>query len=333
MRRIISSAIATGVILLLAAGGAAGQTLESRLSKPATWKNLTIFLVSGRGEAGAGLIPLQEAMAKKLVIVHETGEVNELTVENVSDNHDVYIQSGDIVKGGRQDRVLAVDLVLPPRSGKIPVSSFCVEQGRWSGRGREESRQFSGSGNMISTRGLKLAVQYSKDQGEVWEKVAGAQKKLSENLSTEVNAAESRSSLQLTLENDRLAESAGEYVSHIKTALAGEKQAVGCVVVINGEVASADMYGSPALFAKLWPKLLQAAAVEAIAEKSDDARSAPPSAQKIAAWLKEGDGGTARQKDVTKRISMQTRDAANTLLIETRDAKEGSWIHRNYIRK
>ncbi len=73
-------------------------------------------------------------MAKGTVRVVETGSVNELRIENSGDE-DVFIQSGDIVKGGRQDRVLTVSFVLPQKSGEVPVAAYCVEHGRWSQRG------------------------------------------------------------------------------------------------------------------------------------------------------------------------------------------------------
>ena len=46
------------------------------------------------------------------------------------------------MKGGRQDRVVTVSFLLPPKSGKVPLASFCVEQGRWSARGTEKSAHF-----------------------------------------------------------------------------------------------------------------------------------------------------------------------------------------------
>ena len=55
----------------------------------------------------------------------------------------VFIQAGDIVKGGKQDRVLTVSFLLPPNSGRVPIASFCVEQGRWSARGKEDHARFS----------------------------------------------------------------------------------------------------------------------------------------------------------------------------------------------
>ena len=109
---------------------------DFRISGPYTHDNLSIFLLHGKsGEAGAKLLTLQEAMDQQKVVVFETGQVNELSIENRS-NQDVYIQSGDIVKGGRQDRVLVTDLVLPAHSGKLPIAAFCVEHGRWTKRGR-----------------------------------------------------------------------------------------------------------------------------------------------------------------------------------------------------
>ena len=56
---------------------------------------------------------------------------------------EVFVQAGDIVKGGQQDRVLSVDLLLPPRSGAVSIAAFCVEHGRWTARGNEDVRQFS----------------------------------------------------------------------------------------------------------------------------------------------------------------------------------------------
>src|SRR5204862_2923768 len=55
------------------------------------------------------------------------------------------IQSGDIVKGGKQDRAIAFDLLLPPKSGLVSVGSFCCEAGRWTKRGEEEATRFAES--------------------------------------------------------------------------------------------------------------------------------------------------------------------------------------------
>src|SRR5690349_8214729 len=78
---------------------------DYRLSGPYTQDNLSIFLIHGAKRPSVKtFLTLQEALDQKKVVVYETGNVNELAVENFA-SEDVYIQSGDIVKGGRQDRV------------------------------------------------------------------------------------------------------------------------------------------------------------------------------------------------------------------------------------
>ncbi|PYS53636.1 MAG: hypothetical protein DMF76_27890, partial [Acidobacteria bacterium] len=117
--------------------------------------NLTVFLIHGQDKIkGQTFLTLQEALVQKKVIVRETREVNQLSIENVS-REEVYVQSGDIVKGGQQDRMLVVDLILPPRSGKIPIAAFCVENGRWSQRGSEEVTVFNSSSNAVASREIK----------------------------------------------------------------------------------------------------------------------------------------------------------------------------------
>ncbi|MBK8304547.1 MAG: hypothetical protein IPK98_14525 [Chloracidobacterium sp.] len=125
-------------IIALISGVAATATAQSsgyRISAPYTYKNLSIFLVHGKDESKkTNMMTLQEAMERKLFKVYETSEVNELEVENLSKEQDVFIQSGDIVKGGKQDRVLAVSIIIPARSGRVKIEAFCVESGRWEKR-------------------------------------------------------------------------------------------------------------------------------------------------------------------------------------------------------
>lgn len=58
--------------------------------------------------------------------------------------------------------MLAVDFVLPAHSGKMAITSFCVEQGRWRVRGVEPVAAFNASAERISSKNLKMAV--SKNQ-------------------------------------------------------------------------------------------------------------------------------------------------------------------------
>src|ERR1700722_5290121 len=91
------------------------------VSGPFTHRNLQIFLVHGDTQLeNRRYATLSEAMEKGYVTVKETGKVNELSIENSSKNVTVFLNAGDIVKGGRQDRTIRDDVVLAPESGYVP---------------------------------------------------------------------------------------------------------------------------------------------------------------------------------------------------------------------
>jgi hypothetical protein len=309
-----------------------------KISGPYTHKNLTVFLLHGPDRlAGKTFLTLSEALTQKKVVVYETKTVNTLAIENLSDE-EVFVQSGDIVKGGQQDRMLAVDLILPARSGKVSIEAFCVEQGRWSKRGTEEVTRFSSSTDRAATKELKLAANKSRSQGEVWAKVAEAQDKLSRNVGGRVNSAHSDSSLQLALEDSRVRATTDEYVRSLAALAAKHRDAVGYAFAINGRVNSAEVYGSHALFLKLWPGLLKSSAVEALAELRKDASGAAPhpevSAADVRAFLAESERGEHSERAVTKRVSVSTRETKTNIVFETRDsASKSVWVHRSYIKK
>ena len=309
------------------------QAGEYRLSGPFTHNNLTIFLVHGKNMfEGKTFLTLQEAMVQKKVVVYETKSVNELSIQNVSDD-DIYVQAGDIVKGGQQDRMIGVDLIVPRRSGKMPIAAFCVEQGRWSGRGNERTAVFSSSSDVVSTKEIKLAAKRSNSQGGVWQSVSAAQEKLSQNVGARVNSPVSASSLQLSVENDKVRENADSYIKALSNIVNGSKDVIGYVFAINGKVNSADVYGSNALFKKLWPKLLKANAVEAIAELQQD-KFAPAKPEQVKAFLSEGEKAKAIEKPVSARVGLVTAEDEKNILFETRDRdNKDAWIHRNYIKK
>ena len=335
---LILVAVMAPLVLLVGAQGQGpvrGKSIRAgdyRLSGPYTHKNLTIFLIHGKSIVfSKNFLTLQEALEQKKVIVYETNNVNELAIENTS-NEDVYVQAGDIVKGGQQDRMLATDFIVPPKSGKMPIGAFCVESGRWAKRAGERAEVFSSSAAVASTKELKLAAKRARSQGEVWEKVKVAQDRLSENLGATVNSPVSASSLQLAVENDRVRETADAYVTALNQIPDGKDDVIGYVFTINGRVNSADVYGSSTLFKKLWPKLLAANAVEAIAGQQK-AEFRPASEETVSAFLMEAEKGRASEKDVTRRVKLETREDEKNVFFETVDVSQGGWVHRNYIRK
>jgi len=304
-----------------------------RLSGPYTHNNLTVFLVHGKDLTSKTFLTLQEALAQKKVRVYETKDVNELAIRNLS-NQDIYVQAGDIVRGGDQDRMISVDFIVPPKSGRMPIAAFCVESGRWNKRGNEESASFSSSENMIATKDLKLAAKRERSQDAVWKNVSVAQGKLSKSVGDNVQAPVSASSLELSVENVKVKETTAAYLQALSGIVQNKSDVIGYVFAINGHVNSADVYASRALFAKLWPKLIKASAVEAVAELNKDIETKPVASESVHTFLNESEKANAAARQVTARVKVVTREDDKNIFFETQDrAANDGWVHRNYIRK
>ena len=306
---------------------------DYRFSGPYTHGNLTVFLVHGKDITNKTFLTLQEALAQKKVRVYETKDVNELAIRNLS-NEDIYVQAGDIVRGGDQDRMISVDFIVPPKSGRMPIAAFCVESGRWSKRGNEESATFSSSENSVATKELKLAAKRDNSQEAVWKNVSLAQEKLKRSIKAEVADGASASSFELIVETPKVKETTDAYIKTLSGIVQSKSDVIGYVFAINGHVNSADVYASRALFVKLWPKLLKASAVEAIAELNKDVEVKPIASEVVETFLADAAKPSAAAKDVTTRVKVVRREDDDNIFFETQDrAQKDGWVHRNYIKK
>lgn len=348
---------ATALSMVFAKPARAEQ--PARISGPYVHENLAIYFVHGESAPGPTPLTLQEAFAKGSIQVIETGSVNELKIENTG-SEDVFIQSGDIVKGGRQDRVLTVSFVLSPKSGQVPVASFCVEHGRWSPRGKEDATKFSSADHALPSRKAKLAMKepakaeppagaqaeyggmrqsagrssgYSVGdrQQKVWSHVAETQSKLASGLNADVAAPQSATSLQLSLENEKLEAARGEYTRALQDKGEAGGDVLGFVFAVNGHVNSADVYPSNGLFRKMWSKLLAASVTEAIGEKKDGAVEAPTVAN-VQEFLAQAEKGKSEEQELANVARQETRDNEASLYVEAK-RRDGAWVHRNYLKK
>jgi hypothetical protein len=333
-----------------------------RLSGPYQHSNLTVFLVHSDAPArttGRKYIPLQEAIQQKKVVVHETKEVNALAIENVSSDVDVFVQGGDVVKGGQQDRVFTTDLVLPPKSGRTPIATFCVEQGRWTRRGSESVVSFDASSEMVAHKDLKRAVKAGKDQNAVWTEVAKANTKAAGLASGRGSGGGTAggviagmiggpaasgppppplasTSYQLNMESKLVADKTAVYTKPLQPLPTLHADAVGFVYAINGKFAGGEVYAATSLFRAMWPKALKAAAIEASTESPVVAAKTPvftvnDAKQAIAAPKLE-----ARTESPNKRTRTAKGASSNVLLFESSDAavsERDAWLHRSYVAK
>lgn len=336
MKRII---LAGALALWCALAPSPARAANGTVSGPFTHRNLQIFLVHGDTQLeNRRYATLSEAMEKGYVTVKETGKVEELTIENSSKNVTVFLNAGDIVKGGRQDRTIRDDLVLPPQSNFVPLASFCVENGRWTGRGSENAAAFSGNSKVLSSRESKLAVRGGV-QSEVWKSVAEQQDKLNYNVSglnggrsVETRSPASATSLQLTLENKDLDDTRKQYLDKLSRILDGKTDVIGFVYVINGEINSAELYNNKSLFRALWPKLLDAAITEAITDYKNDQPAVKVEAADIKSFFTTALSGSTTERTVWKSTQVRTYTTPTTVLFETLDMEAGgAWVHKSLI--
>jgi len=159
--------------------------------KSFTYKNLRLYPIKAKQTLKdqtkqiTRYTPLKQALeSKKIKITEKEGssesaEVNSLYVQNTSTDT-IYLMAGEVIQGGKQDRVLGQDMILPPKTGKKKISVYCVEHGRWTAK---KDNSFD-SYFSVSGFAVRKAVEVDKDQMKVWNKVEEANAKNKVNSTT-----------------------------------------------------------------------------------------------------------------------------------------------------
>jgi len=267
-----------------------------RLLDPIRYENLTVFpVVSSRGYDTSVFLTLEEGLSRGDVIVREQGAdtmirdrdgsrrgiwssdgpaVNQLVLINQS-KRPLLLLSGELVSGGKQDRVIAKDRIVAPASDPLPLNVFCVEHGRWSAGAR-----FTASDTIVHPSVREQAALKQK-QTDVWASVmagssargvAGAPppRVAQEDLAMTAETEAPTQSYAKIYESRRVGPSVDALVNEIQrrfrketSGLKGE-QVVGVVIAYEGEVVWSDIFASGELFAHYWNKLLRSYAVEAV---------------------------------------------------------------------
>lgn len=301
------------------------------------YQNLQVFLIEGKFEiVDKEYKILSDALKDKIVDVKETGEVNELSINNNSDKF-IFIHAGDIVKGGRQDRTLSFDVIVSPSAKDVPVASFCVESNRWHKRGSESDVGFVENTNQISSRELKVASKGLGNQQRVWQEISKQQKDLNKNMSyisnkeVDITENESSTSLQLSLENEDLDSIKGEYKKVFGGLLNEFKDAVGFAYAINGEVYGIELYNNKKLFVGQWDKLLDACIVESVSNFNKDSVFIPAQAIHVKDLMASAKKGEQEVKNINSETNCNIFKQKKAMLFVTVDKGIDKWVHKNYI--
>ena len=265
-----------------------------RALQPIKSGDLTIFPVVRNSEslrpAGWQYLTLDEGLKSGEVVVTEAGrvrglirnrrpgawyppesgdQVNQLVLLNNS-LKPLVLLAGEIVTGGKQDRVIAKDRIVPPKSDPIDLSVFCIEPGRWV----QTSDQFGAAGKGNSSFMVQPAVRkeamVGRDQQKVWNAVNGAIGGLVVAAPGASFGGPATTSYARTMQEDevqRKVDEAGENLLESREQILEklrQEHAIGVVVAIRGEIVWADVFADSDLLAKYWTKLIRSYAAEAL---------------------------------------------------------------------
>ncbi len=299
--------------------------------------NLELFLVEGKEQLGhKEYVSLADAMEKGYVVVHETSNVNELSISNKSD-YFIYVNSGDIVEGGKQDRTIQDDVIVGPNTRRQDLASFCVESGRWAKRGDENVGTFAAANYCLTSKDLKVAARYRKNQGRVWNKVEQNNTRLNVGLSSKIGSdydvryEDSPTSLQKALEDTLLQSQVDELKKDFLDLIDLSEDEVGFAYAINGELYAVELFNNEALLNDLWNKLITSVVTEAIAsgELEEQGDVSPMDVLK-AIETGESDIKTKKLNKHTKLKEYQFNDKSK-VSFRTIDAQENAWLHYSVL--
>ncbi len=273
-----------------------------RVLDPITRRNLSIYPVASTIRVDTSeFLTLDEGVSSGAVRVMERGQmeraiyrrhgrwqervpqfdgasVNELVLVNDS-SRPLILLAGEVITGGKQNRIIGTDLVVPPKSDPVPLTVFCVEHGRWSG-----SAMSFGPGGAIAHPAIRMEAQANKSQAGVWDSVAhlGETYKVRSATSSYedvVNSPQAKRAL-----DEATSSIEAQYERELRDQLRGQA-AVGVVVAIDGELVWSDVFPNQELFHKYWPKLLRSYVMEAEG-RARDVKDAP-SVKEARAFLLE----------------------------------------------
>jgi hypothetical protein len=335
---------------------------EWRLLQPITYENLTVFpVVSSSGYDTGAFMTLEEGLSRGEVIVREQGaetmvrdrenvrpavqnyggpSVNQLVLINRG-KRPLLLLAGELVSGGKQDRIIGKDRIVPVGGEPLPLDVFCVEHGRWSA-----GSQFTAAETIVHPSVREQAAVNQK-QNDVWASVAAGTTasarsasiapRVSQDQLARTMAEEAPTQSYAKIYGSRaVAPSVDAMVDEVQrrfrketSGLKGER-VVGVVIAYGGEVAWSDIFASSELFDQYWSKLLRSYAVEAVARPTLRETASTDAAQEFLQRLKgreqtESEPGVYVWREIKEgRLSQIELDALQPKVMA---------VHRLMVRK
>lgn len=340
--------ITAGLVVVDQRPVSAGETtpaVDYKVLEPIRHENLTVFpVVAAKSYPTSEFLTLDEGLRSGEVVVTEAGavpglirrqgvpvrrydgaEVNRLVLVNNS-KRPLLLLAGEIVTGGKQDRVIGKDRIVPPESDPVDLSVFCVEPGRWVATsehfGASEAMYGHGAGTasrvpmaMMAQPSVRAKAMGDKNQNEVWDavnnqkaamtvEVVGAAPEAAREMAQTSSYARVNENEEVKKQVDAVAKPIEQNYQSLIRQLR-DRNAVGVVVAVNGRIIWADVFASTDLLEKYWPKLVRSYASEAVVARAKEMQVTINQAQAFLAdregrrEMIESEPGVYRHTEVT----------------------------------
>jgi hypothetical protein len=318
-----------------------------KVLEPIRHGNLTVFpVVAPKSYPTGEFLTLDEGLRSGEVVVTEAGnvqglirrhptpairhdgaQVNRLVLVNNS-KRPLLLLAGEIVTGGKQDRVIGKDRIVPSESDPVDLSVFCVEPGRWvatSDRFGASEAMYGGVAGgaahgsppmaMMAQPSVRAKAMGDKNQQEVWDAVTAQKQQVTVEvtatapaLQTEMARTSSYAKLNENQEVKKRVDAVAKPIEQNYQSLIRQlhdRSAVGVVVAVNGRIIWADIFASTDLLEKYWPKLVRSYASEAVVTRAKEVEVTVSRAQAFLADMEgrremiESEPGVYRHTEVS----------------------------------
>jgi hypothetical protein len=211
------------------------------------YKNLKIIPIRAKKASHGGssqsdlpnIISLNQALSQGIANVTERGtasteNVHWLRINNSSDKS-ILISSGELIAGGRQDRIIMRDTILAPSRRDQYVPVMCVEEGRWS----EKEKKFAYDN--FANNHLRRTLEIGKNQVLIWKEI---------NSQLEQGGVASNTMAYLSLKSDKkMVQMNDEYFQFFRDKFKNtDSTIVGIVCISGNKIIGSDIFAGTRLF-------------------------------------------------------------------------------------